>query len=162
MDKCFCGNIIPPNRRKHCSKQCVKRAWYLRNTNSKSYFLEDEGFWNTETGKGFWWERWASEKLGAKHLIFNSRGCDLEKDGTLIDVKVCELYKRKRKHGRPTKKIRGGWIFNRNMKKKCDFFYCICLLDDKLFKTYMIPSKHFPEKGVTIGWVSKYDKYLYD
>ena len=148
-------------RPKYCSKYCTKKSWYLRkNPNAKSFLKTKEEFFNTETGVGHRWEEYVAEKLGATHLKFNKFGCDLNWNGKKVDVKSCNLYKRKFKRGEPVlKEQKGCWVFNRNKLKKVDFFICVCLIENKLFKTYKIPAINFPLKGATIGWDSKYKEF---
>jgi hypothetical protein len=161
MKKCICGNIIPPNRRQYCSKTCIKRAWYIKNTRGNCYYNNDKQFWDSETGVGLRWEKWVAKKLGAKHLLFNLMGCDLDWNGVKVDVKSSNIYKRKNHHGKKTKGNNyGWWVFNRNKEKDCDMFACVCVRGDSVEKWYLIPSTAFPPRGTTIGRTSKYDRYL--
>ena len=149
------------DRPMYCSKQCIKQAWYLRNTKSKSMLKGDKEFWDSETGIGYKWEKWIAEKIGAEHMQFNSSGCDLRLGKTLIDVKACNRWRRKLKRGVPVKTQQNGvWVFNRNKIKPCDWFYCICLVDGKPVKVLKIPAEEFGKSGITIGEKSKYDKYI--
>lgn len=149
-------------RPKFCCKQCIKKAWYLRNSpNVRSYGLSDE-FWNTETGIGFKWEKYVADLLGAKHLEFNNGGADLDWNGKLVDVKASNLYTRKNKRGKPVLSEQSGvWVFNRGKEKPVDFFFCIALKENKPVKMLLIPNEHFPKKGAVIGWNSSYDKYIF-
>lgn len=149
-------------RPKFCCKQCIKKAWYLRNSpNVRSYGLSDE-FWNTETGIGFKWEKYVADLLGAKHLAFNNGGADLDWNGKLVDVKASNLYTRKNKRGKPVLSAQSGvWVFNRGKEKPVDFFFCIALKENKPVKMLLIPNEHFPKKGAVIGWSSSYDKYIF-
>lgn len=157
MNKCLLCKRDKGTRPKFCSKKCIKQSWHLRNHPNSKCFNRDKEFFKTSTGIGFTWERYVANLLKAKHLTFNN-GPDLDKDGTLIDVKACNLYRRKFKRGMPVKqKQSGNWIFNRNKEKPIDFFCCVCLVNNKPKKILMIPSKSFPKKGATIGWNSKYD-----
>jgi hypothetical protein len=165
--KClFCNKCIPLIRlkkwTKYCSEKCNKRSWYLKhNPKSKSYLNNNPEFWKTETGKGFYWEKWSAKLLGAKHLEFNKNCADLNWNGKLVDVKSSNIYLRKFAHGRPVGKKRNGlWVFHRNNNKPMDFFFCICLNKDKIVKKYMIPNSFFP-KAISIGKISKYDKFLF-
>lgn len=164
--KCLiCKKLIQGRRltswTKYCSEKCSKKACYLRNSKSKHYSTGDKDFWKTETGKGFKWERYSAKLLGAKHLEFNGKGADLDWNGKLVDVKSCEIYKRKFAHGKPTFNRYGSWIFHRNTNKPMDFFFCICLKNNKIIKKYLIPNEFFP-KGVSIGKISpKYDKFIF-
>lgn len=169
MNKCIlCGvehSILRPNSTiipaKYCSKKCIKRASYYRKNPMKRSYLRNDEFWKTETGIGFRWEKWIADKIGAKHVEFNIGGCDLEMDGQLIDVKACNLWRRKHKRGVPVKSEQSGvWVFNRNKQKKCDWFYCVCLDGGSVVKVYKIPSDIFSKSGITIGNKSKYDEYL--
>lgn len=157
----FCNKPIAVNRRKYCSIICIKRAWYIRNNpNCKSYFTKNPEFWNTETGVGFKWEKYAAKFLKAKHNEF-IKGIDLNWNGKLVDVKACNLYKRKFKRGKSVVgEQSGNWVFNRNKIKPVDFFFCCCLKDNKLIKKYLIPNSNFPKIGAVIGLKSKYDKFL--
>lgn len=159
-------NRFKPNSKRlpaiYCSTKCIKRASYLRrNPNVKSIF-RDKSFWNTETGIGFKWERYIAKLIGANHIKFNKLGVDLEKDGLLIDVKASNLYKRKRKNGKVVNSDQSGvWVFNRNKEKKVDFFFCVCLINNKVNKILKIPSNKFSTSGITIGIDSKYDKFIF-
>ena len=146
----------------YCSKNCVKRAWYFKKyPNTKSYFAKNPNFWKTETGKGFRWEKYSAKLLGAKHLKFNRYGADLDWNGKKVDVKSCNLYKRKIERGKLIKGNRlGWWVFNRNKEKDMDFFLCICLEENKPIKILLIPNNDFPKRGAVIGWKSKYDKFI--
>lgn len=164
MNCLFCNNLIGKRRRKYCSNVCIKRAWYLRNNlKAKSYFAKNPLFWKTETGIGFKWEKYAAKFLKAKHLEFNGSGSDLDWNGKKVDVKVCNLYKRKFKRGvlyGHKNGQNGIWLFNRNKFKPVDFFFCIGLVKNKLIKRWLIPASVFPHVGASIGFKSKYDIYL--
>ena len=82
-------------------------------------------------------------------MPFNKIGIDLVADIGTVDVKVCNKYKTQ-------------WVFNRNKKKSIiDWYYCICLQDNKPVKELLIPSKDFTSCGITVGTKSpKYDVYL--
>lgn len=145
---------------KYCSARCTKKAWYLRrNPNTKIFLKNKKEFLLTETGKGFRWEKYIAKMIGAKHLEFNGSDADLQLGKLKIDVKSCELYKRKTKRGKPVKYSQGWWTFNRNKEKPIDYFICVCLLKDKPVKILKIPSNQFPIKGTTVGFKSKFDKY---
>lgn len=162
MNKCLmCKKET--KRPKFCCKKCIKRAWYLRNSlNTKSYGISDE-FWNTETGIGFKWEKYVAKLLGAKHMVFNKNGADLEWNGKLVDVKASNLYTRKNKRGKPVSSQQSGvWVFNRGKEKPVDFFFCIALKDNKPVKMLLIPSDKFPKVGAVIGWKSSYDRYMFE
>lgn len=162
MKKClFCNKTIDPNRKKYCSTQCIKRAWYLKNNpNVRMYRANNPKFWETETGIGLKWEQFAAKLLKAKLLLFNMKGADLDWNGKMVDVKVCNLYKRKFKRGKPVKSNQAGvWVFNRNKEKLVDFFFCIALLKNKPHKLLLIPGDEFPKKGLVIGHKSTYDKF---
>lgn len=160
----FCNKRIPTTRlkkwTKYCSNLCNKRAWYVRhNPNAKSYFVKNPEFWKTTTGIGFKWEKYAAKMLGAKHLMFG-KGADLDWKGRAVDVKVCNLYKRKSKRGKLVKKEQAGWwVFNRNKRKPIDYFYCICLKDGEPVKRLLIPNAVFPNKSLVIGANSRYNIY---
>jgi len=165
--KClFCNNLIPKYRihknwTKYCSVICNKRSWYLKhNPNVKSYFANNPAFWKTETGIGFKWEKFGAKLLSAKHLGFGHKA-DLDWNGKLVDVKCSNLYYRKLKRGKLIKsKQQGWWVFNRNKDKPIDFFLCIALLNNKPYKVFLIPNNQFPKIGATIGWKSRYNKFL--
>jgi len=166
--KCqLCNNDVPINRAKHsrvkyCSEICNKRSWYYRNVKVNNPVRGGFKQPVSESQKGYYWEEWATKLLqGAVNVnqdVLN-QSYDLLYKGDKIDVKSCNLYKRKLKRGKPANS-KGWWVFNRNKRSEIDYFLCICLIEDKPFKTYMIPSLVFPEKGCVIGWKSKYDKYL--
>lgn len=162
MDKClFCKKIKPIIRPKFCSVKCVKRAWHLRR-NPNSYFGGSSDFWASETGIGFKWEKYAAKILGAKHLEFNNGGADLDWNGKLIDVKSSKINKRKNKRGKPVlSEQAGNWSFARGKYKPINFFFCIALLNDKPYKIYLIPNNKFPKSGITVGWKSIYDKFIF-
>ena len=167
--KCLlCDKSIPQKRFgkfnynliKYCSNKCTQTAWRLRhNPNIKSYRVNNPDFWKTETGIGFKWEQYVAKKIGAEHIKFNTSGEDLRLGKLKIDVKACELYKRKMAHGRKTHKVFGNWVFNRNSIKPMDYYYCVCLIKGKPVKELYIPADKFGKSGITIGEKSKYDIY---
>ena len=163
--KCLlCNKLISKNRKVYCSTKCIKRAWYIRNISkeTKSYFLKNPAFWKTATGVGFKWEKWAARLLKAKHLEFNSNGADLNWNGKMVDVKCSNLYKRKFKRGKPVKSEQHGvWVFNKNKEKPTDYFFCICLVNNKPYKILLIPHSEFPKSGIVIGKESRYDKFMF-
>lgn len=156
----FCGRNRPLDRPKYCSYKCVKRAWWkIRHPNS--YYAHSKKFWDSDTGQGFYWEKWTAKYLGAKHIPFNKLGADLDWNGKSVDVKSATLYRRKNKHGKPVKKIQSGvWGFNRGKEKPIDFFFCICIENNKVVKKYLIPGNEFPNVGLVMGRKSKYDKFI--
>lgn len=150
-------------RPKYCSVECVKRGWYIRNLSDDvdSIFSDSDGFWDTETGFGYMWEKYAADVMGAEHLEFNGRGADLKWGNELVDVKACSLNKRKFKRGKPVvNDQKGAWVFNRGKLKNIDWFFCLALVDNRIEKRFLIPGSVFPLGGITLGWVSKYDEYL--
>jgi len=156
----YCENESRKNLR-YCSNRCIKRVWYLKNRGC-AFFTDKEKFATTETGIGFKWEKFGATLLGAKHLPFNNRGLDLDWNGKMIDVKSAKLNFRKNKRGKPVaSEQKGYWAFHSWGKNKPDFFLCIALVEDKAFRTYLIPASKYPISGVSIGWKSKYDKYLF-
>ncbi len=162
----FCNNIVPQSRlrfptTKYCSNLCNRRAWYIRNNpNASSFLRKDKNFWSTETGKGLKWELYGAKLLKANHLPFNGNGPDLDWNNKKVDVKSCELYKRKNKRGKPIKKKQTGWwVFNRNKEKDIDYFLCFCLIKGKPEKILLIPNKFFNKSGLVIGKKSKYDRF---
>jgi hypothetical protein len=158
MNYClFCGQQT--TRPKFCSTKCIKREWY-RVRHPNSYFNKSKKFWQTETGLAFKWEKYAAELLNAKHLEFSKNNGDLDWNKKIVDVKVSNLYFRKKKRGVPVKsKQMGYWVFNRNKEKQVDFFLCICLLNNEPHKILLIPSNNFPKIGCVVGWKSKYDVF---
>src|SRR3990167_3737248 len=151
----LCKSLVPPNRRKYCSTLCIKRLWNIRHLKLK----ESIGLDNRP--KGIAWEEWFIKKFGAKRpqRALNTP-FDFFWGGDKIDLKVCELYKRKRRRGKLVKKANGVWAFNRN-GDDADFMLCIGLIKDKIVRVFKIPNVNFPKTGATIGVKkSKYDKYL--
>ena len=163
MDKkcLFCKSIIP-EKRTFCSPKCVKKSWYLRR-NPNCYYSGSKKFWESATGIGFKWEKFAAKLLGAQHLEFNNRGSDLLLKNKYIDVKVSSINKRKNKRGKPIiGKQTGTWNF-RLGKSKPDYLFLICLNENKkIEKILMIPFNEVKAtSGMVIGKYSKYDKFLY-
>src|SRR3990167_1555527 len=173
--KCnFCKELIPdervnaPNRPKtgskqlkYCSSLCMKRAWYLRVHKPK------RSIFNGNPDTGIAWEEWFIKSFGATRPSRSlNTAVDFIWNGDNIDLKVCTLWKRKRKRGKDLDidKQSGVWVFNRNkIKDNVDFFICIALVDGNIHKTFKIPSDKAPRTGMTIGFAkSKYDKYLFD
>lgn len=88
-----------------------------------------------------------------------NRDFDILWNNKKIDVKSCNLYKRKLKRNKPVKKCSGWWVFNKN-KGYSDMYFCICMIENIPIKYYLIPKEDF-NNGITIGQKSlKYDKYL--
>ncbi len=107
------------------------------------------------------WEKYAAKLLGAKHCLFAGSEADLIWNGLRVDVKSSNLYKRKTKRGKVVGTSKGWWVFNRNKEKPIDFFLCIALIDDSVFKILLIPNSRFPKKGAVVGWKGKYDEFIY-
>ena len=134
---------------------------YKRDWSRKKNGVTEESYRRSATYKGLAGEWLALELLyGSKHMngeVMN-REFDILWNGKRVDVKTCELYKRKLKRGKPAKSS-GWWVFNKN-KASSDLYFCICLLDGKPLRAYMIPAKEFGG-GITIGWNTRHDKYLF-
>jgi|TARA_Y100000310_G_scaffold110581_1_gene108962 hypothetical protein len=112
--------------------------------------------------KGVKWEEWFIKKFGAvrpKREL--NTPFDFFWNKEKIDLKICELYKRKLKRGKPTNSS-GVWTFNRN-GNGADFIICIGLINNKPFRYFKIPDSIFPKSGATIGlYKSKYDKFRFN
>lgn len=114
---------------------------------------------------GIHWEEWFIQSFGAERPSKSlNTPYDFIWKGERVDLKVCELYKRKMKRGKlldPSKQS-GVWVFNRNtMKDDVDTFICIALVDGKVHRIYKIPPDQFPRTGASIGFnKSKYDQYI--
>ena len=160
----FCSNLIPITRKntfggrpqKYCSDLCNKRSWYMRN------FKPKESLFNDNPQKGIAWEEWFIKKFGAKRPQRSlNTPYDFIWNEEKIDLKVCELYKRKMKRGKLVKKTQGWWVFNRN-GSEADFIICIGLIGNKISRVFKIPEKNFPISGATISPTStKYEKYAF-
>jgi hypothetical protein len=162
--KCvFCG-LSTINNNKYCDVKCIKRAYYLRkNPDKKSILNGNPDFWKTQTGIGYYWEKYVANKLNGEHLPFNKDGIDVRVGGVNYDVKVCEAYKRKKHHGKliTTNPKYRWWVFNKNKPKPCiNFYYCICLTDGKPVKELVIPTSEFKGLGITVGTESVYNKFM--
>lgn len=147
----------------YCSRKCTKRAWYIKRHPNSFYAKNNKEFWKSATGKGFKWEKFVSELLGAKHLIFNHSGPDLLLDNKYIDVKVSKINRRKFKRGISVKsKQQGTWNF-RLGRCKPDFYFFVCLDDNEnIKKMLMIPFEEIDAtSGCVIGKKSKYDNFKY-
>lgn len=147
----------PTTRPKYCSPTCIKIAWRLRNNppNESIYFGRPQ--------KGVLWEEWFINRYGAVRpsLALNTP-FDFWWNGERIDLKICELYRRKMNRGRPVKFSSGWWVFNRN-SNDFDFALCIGLLNDVPQKIFKIPNNDFPASGATVSPIkSKYDRFIID
>lgn len=135
---------------------------YKRNWSRKRYGSTDESIRNSATWKGRRAELLALSILDGSIDMNNevmNNPFDIEWKGNRIDVKSCELYKRKSRRGKTDAKCGSWWVFNKN-KNDADYYFCICLVEGEPKKYYMIPLCDF-NKGITIGHVSKkFDKYL--
>lgn len=134
---------------------------YKKQWAKKRYGRTDESMKNSQTYKGRRAELLALTVLeGAKDMnneVMN-RPYDLEYMLERIDVKSCELYKRKFKRGKECNSS-GWWVFNKN-KGDADKYFCICLINGTPVRYYLIPAEDF-KNGITIGHISiKFDKYL--
>lgn len=169
MTKCrFCGNTIPEERAKYpntvfCSVKCNQRSWSIRTKQAKYCHEISPSEWSkTCTGKGFLWEKFVANLIKGEWQGFGA-SVDIVCKGEKIDVKSCELYKRKKKNGKDIPnfdKQTGWWVFNRNINKDCDSFVCIGLVKGVPQKIFKIPDSVF-KKGLVISPnKSKYDQYL--
>jgi len=135
---------------------------YKRDWSRNKYGRTEQSLNNSTTYKGRAAELLALSILnGSKDMnaeIMN-RSYDIEWNGFKIDVKSCELYKRKKKRGKIVGYSSGWWVFNKN-KGYSDYYFCICLIDNNPVRYYLIPKDDF-NKGITVGQKSeKFDKYL--
>lgn len=110
----------------------------------------------TATGKGLYWERYAQKILGGEVKSLQAMNGDVDlmlANGRTVDVKSCNLYKRKMKRGRPVDpdKMTGWWVFNRNAEKAIDFMFCVGLQDNRPVRQFLIPSNLFPKSGLTLS-----------
>ena len=138
MKKCRCGKPIPKDRRKWCSRRCIKTWWY-RDRNG----LTLDSMSETHTYKGRRAELLALKLLpGSKDLNYPlfCAPHDIEWKGKKINVKSCEQFN-------------GGWVFNGSVSKP-DFYFCLCLIGGKLARAFMIPSERLGN-GITIGQKTK-------
>lgn len=142
--------------------------WYHKRK-PNSLYNNPKAFYTTATGIGFKWEKYVAKILGGEHLEFNGRSIETKRadivwDNKLIDVKSAHLNKRKNKRGKPVKsEQKGFWAFKPSyIKENIDYIFCVCL-DEKEnpIKLLLIPSKEYPKSGLTVGHISKYDKYLF-
>jgi len=159
--KCFFCNTSTA-RPKYCSDVCNKRAYHTRNSKGFLYGVHNK-FWETETGIGLIWEKYVANLLNAKHLLFNLKGADIDWNGKMVDVKSAHLNFRKNKRGKPVKgQQKGYWGFKNAGKGKIDFLFCVGLdSNNNPAKLLLIPKSEYPKIGITVGWKSKYDKYIY-
>ena len=158
----LCNSTIPQNRIHkangyktiYCSDLCNKRAWYLRHNESKN------SIFSGNPQKGIKWEEWFIERFGAKRPSRSlNTPFDFFWNNEKIDLKVCELYKRKFKRGKPVNKTVGCWTFNRN-SDNFDFAVCIGLINNEVTRVFKIPNKDFPKSGITVSPIkSKYGKF---
>lgn len=159
MSNCeLCGNehnrFIPNSTKRparYCSTKCIKKAYYYRNNPEAKSLGKNDAFWETETGKGFKWEKYVADKMNGTHFEFNKDGVDVsfELAGKTVnvDVKAAEQY-------------RHWWVFNKNKPKPhIDYFYCVCLKNGNVFKELLIPRESFKSCGISVGNKSSYDKY---
>lgn len=164
MNNCIvCKEKIPPNRKRYCSKKCIKVAWYVKNNpKAKSHHIKNSDFFSSNTGIGYKWEKYVAKILGAEHREF-CRGVDLIWNGKTIDVKTSSLFKRRFKRGKPVVKEQSGvWSFKFSHNRVIpDYFFLVCINKSSVEKMYLIPSCELGKRGVVIGWKSIYDKYIY-
>lgn len=169
MSNCkYCGINIPKtrihenNRTIYCSIKCNQRAWIDRkNSKITHFYLNSQDWLKTCTGKGWLWEKFIANLINGKWQGFG-KPVDIICNGEKIDVKSCELYKRKKKRGKEiNQEIQSGWwVFNRNKNVGCDFFICIGLINGIPQKIFKIPNNVF-KKGLVISpHKSKYNQYL--
>lgn len=143
----------------------------MRKRSFKSSFHDPEthGDWyKTETGKGYAYEQLVANMLKGQWQGF-SAPFDILWGKKKIDVKTCNLYKRKRKQGKevdPSKQA--GWFsfhkFDGKSKgKDIDYLFCIGLLDGIPWKMWLIPYQDILSQNFTItsNASKRYDKYLY-
>jgi hypothetical protein len=157
MQCVLCKRPRAANRPKYCSSRCVKSAWYLRNAKPK------ESVYFGKPQKGILWEEWFIKRYGAtRPSEALNTPFDFWWNGERIDLKVCELYHRKTKRGRPVGQTIGWWVFNRN-SRNFDFAICIGLVNGVPVKSFKIPNSEMPASGAVISpRQSKYDEFLFD
>lgn len=166
----FCNNPIPASRfskyltpnhpkyPKYCSTKCTKRSSYIRKTKAKSSYWRNKKSWDaTETGKGYYWEKFVARKLGGEWQGFCAP-YDVSWKGKKVDVKSANIY---------IGPDGNGWFtFHKNQtsKKSLDFLLCLGLKDNRLFRAWIIPyDRAIPHFSIGEGKAkSKYDKYLFN
>ncbi|MFA6006928.1 MAG: hypothetical protein WC764_04375 [Candidatus Paceibacterota bacterium] len=144
--------LAHPEQRRQIARNSARRKC---GTTKKSLAI-------STTWLGRKWEKWLASKLNAVDVNADGMGkpYDLLWDGKRIDVKAHNLYRRKKKRGRPVGKVGGWWAFSRGIGE-CDYYFCLCLINGILEKAFLIPSSKLPKSGTTIGWKSKkYAEYL--
>lgn len=137
--------------------RAYKRDWIRKKRGSTLSSLSSSTTWKGRKG-----EQIALQILEGS-IDMNADGLnkpyDIEWNGLKIDVKTCNLYKRKFKRGVKVNKSSGWWVFNKN-KGYSDKYFCICMIENIPVRYYLIPKEDF-NKGITIGQKSiKFDKYL--
>ena len=145
-----CNKPIPKERGgknmrwkvKWCSIACRSRAFRRKNGQGESFAFRAEEL--------------ASEMYNC--TVDRKSKVDTIIEGKLVDIKASKPYKR------PNRPNTEYWVFNRSSKEqKPDYFLCMCFdKNENLVRTYEIPGEEFPDRGITIGQKSKWDKYLKD
>jgi hypothetical protein len=165
----LCKQEIPKfrinHRTKYCSEFCNKKSWYLKNSNQIHQGTKEWS--NTATGKGHYWEKWASKILNAKwnnENIFTVKSDLTLYNNETVDVKSSKGYKRKFKRGKKCgSNIQGCYNFNLNNKNLSDYYFLIGYADINKPKCYLIPFDKIKSKSICITMGrSKYDKYLFN
>jgi hypothetical protein len=137
-----------------------KKNWARKKRNSTN-----ESLANSKTNKGRKNELLAlsllKNSIDCNDKIMNNKGFDIIWDGKKIDVKSCNLYKRKNKRGKPVNINNqfGWWSFNK-CSGTADYYFCICNINDVPKKIYMIPKEKY-KNGITISRSSNLDNYLF-
>jgi hypothetical protein len=165
MNCIVCNQPIPKNRisivhRKvrYCSKECIKRNYYIKDNRNKSSYFNSQtrnNWFSTTTGKGYIWEQFTTTLLGGEWQSFGAP-FDILWKGKKVDVKTCNVYSANRENQR-------GWFaFHKNSpEKRLDYLFCIGMVQNIPYKMWLIPydvvGNHF-----CIGFYkSKLDKYLF-
>jgi len=135
---------------------------YKREWNRRKKHITAESLVNSETWKGRRAEIMALKLL--PNSIDNNCGVmnkdfDILWNGLKIDVKSCNLYKRKMQRGRPVLNSSGWRVFDKN-KGYSDYYLYFCMINNIPNKIYLIPKEDF-HNGITVGQKSiKFDKYI--
>ena len=172
----FCSKEIigRGEKSRYCSQKCVRIVSYLKNyPTSKSIYRNKKDSYNSDTGKGRYWEEYVAEKLNGTLMPF-SHPHDVEYNGITIDVKSATGYVRpSRENGKlysneQRQALSKVYTFHKSecKPKKVDYLICFAfeIINNEFVKlnSWLIPYDLI-KMDMTCSWNSKkYKQYEVD
>ena len=170
----FCSKEIigRGEKSRYCSQKCVRIVSYLKNyPTSKSIYRNKKDSYNSDTGKGRYWEEYVAEKLNGTLMPF-SHPHDVEYNGITIDVKSATGYARLSKRNKiysieERQLLSKTFSFHKNEGKPKNIDYLVCIAFSRESKKFILNSWIIPYIETALNFTisrnsKKYKQYEVD